>query len=323
MARLIPPLRSLAAFEAAGRLLSFAAAADELGVTPSAVSHQIKLLEEQVGYNLFERSYRKVELTEYGEIFFNLIRQGFDIFDEATRRLGEATEFSTVSVSVESSFATKFLQPRLRDFSENNPNIELRLITRPWQREKQVANADVAIAFGPRPYQGLLVENLMDEEVFPVCAPQMLDEAVARFNHIRAGGRDDPAGRIPLIHDETISLAGSFPDWSMWAEANGMQGLNTHRGMHFNLSHLVLQAAVEGTGVALGRANLASADLSAGRLTRLPFASFPTIYSYFIVTSEAIANIEAVDTFIRWLKRLCAEHGLQKIDRQDAASRMK
>ncbi len=286
MARL-PTLNALRAFEAAGRHLSFTRAAEELHVTQAAISHQIKSLEEQLGIRMFRRGPRGLLLTDAGQSYLPEVREAFQQLTSATERLLEDDARGTITVSVLPSFAARWLVPRLTRFREDHPDIEVRVSADDRLADFDRDDVDVAIRYGRGDYPGLHADRFLTEELFPVCSPELLKRV--------------PLERPEQLCDHTLLHDDMRMDWSMWLLAAGVEGVDPRRGPSFNDSSMVLQAAVDGQGVALGRSALALDDLAAGRLVRPFDFSLPAEYAYYILCPERIANRPNIKTFREWL----------------------
>jgi LysR family transcriptional regulator, glycine cleavage system transcriptional activator len=286
MQRRLPPLNSLRAFESAARLLSFTRAADELAVTQSAVSHQVKTLEDWAGLPLFRRDGRAVALTEAAQKFLPAVTQALDQLALAGRKLQAVDPGQGwLTVAVMPSFAGKWLVPRLAAFRAKHPNIDVWLATFEAQSGALGPDVDMAIRYGREEWPGLTTIKFLSEELFPVCAPSV------------AAQLKDPAdlARTTLLHDELRE------DWTMWLRAAGVTAVDATRGPGFDDSGLLIQAAIEGLGVALGRSVLVKGDLNAGRLVR-PFAtSLPGGSSYALVYPPELENAPKVKAFREWL----------------------
>lgn len=292
--RRLPPLTALRALEAVGRHLSLSRAADELCVTPAAVSHQIRLLEDHLGVALLRRSGRTVALTEAGEACLPGIRDGFDRLTDALAQAENLAEGGCVTVSVTPSFASKWLVPRLGRFQQTHPGIDLRINASSGLANFQNDGVDLAIRYGSGRYGDLSVEPLMPESVFAVCSPALL----ARHPIATPA---DLASHV-LLHDDSPNRDPSCPSWPMWLRAAGVsEQIAGGRGIRFTLSSLVVEAAVQGEGVALAKATLAQRDLEAGRLVRLFGGETPTDFAYFIVTPTRNRGLPKIETFIAWL----------------------
>ena len=292
--RRLPPLNALRAFEAAARHLSFSAAAAELHVTPAAISHQIKTLEDDLGIKLFRRLNREVRLTDAGQACLPGLRDGFDRIAEAVglAQRQEAAGFLTVSASP--AVAAKFLVPRVEKFRELHPQIDLRVDASMHLVDFARENVHVALRYGRGHYPGLDVRLLMRTEVVPVCAPALL-----RGPHPLRTPAD--LRHHMLIHDETLTNDPSASDWAMWLRAAGVDGVDSHRGLRFNQVALALDAAIAGRGIVLTRNVFAADDLAAGRLVRLFDRSMPVDFAVYIVTPPKASALPKVKAFSDWV----------------------
>ncbi len=291
----LPPLIALRVFEAAARRLSFRKAAEELFVTPGAVSQQIRLLEDHVGVALFHREGRRVSLTEAGAAALPALRAGFAQLGEAARLMRQPLRRSRVTVSVAPSFAAKWLLPRLDQFSLAHPDIDVWVSADMAPVDFSVADVDIAIRYGPGRYEGVASERLLEESVLVVCSPVLMEAAP-----IRAPG---DLAHHALLHDIGAEADPSCPDWSMWLKAHGAGGVDAARGPRFNQSSLVIEAAVAGRGVALAKRAIAEADLNAGRLVApLAGSSAPTAFAYHLVWPRTRDFTPAQHTFVTWLR---------------------
>jgi LysR family glycine cleavage system transcriptional activator len=258
--RRLPPLGSLRAFEAAARRESFKDAAAELGVTPTAVSHQIRQLETGLGVPLFVRQTRKVVLTAEGGALYPALRQALDAMAEAVDaiRLQPARRVATLSATV--AFTAKLLVPRAASFRALHPGWDLRLHASDDPVDLQAGEADAAIRYGLGPYPGLVALPLLTDSFAPVCSPH-------------AGLRE--AKDLPdatLVHFEWGDAAAkvSVPTWRAWAERAGISWLDAEAGITFNDESSAIQAAIAGQGVALLSLALVAAELASGALIQ-PF----------------------------------------------------
>ena len=292
MARRLPPLNALRAFEAAARHLSFTKAAEELYVTQAAVSHQVKALEAALGVQLFRRLNRRLMLTDAGQLYLPALTEAFDAIDAATGRLRADENAGSLTVSVANSLAAKWLLPRLPRFRERHPEIDVEVSAADRLVDFGRDNVDMGIRYGLGNYPGLKVDPLMEDTVFPVCSPQLVDGPPV----LRA---PEDLRHHTLLHDDVGP--GQAPDWRHWLTAAGVTGVNPERGPRYSHSSLVLQAAIDGQGVALGRSSLVSLDLEAGRLVQ-PFG--PTLASHFacyVVSPVATAERPKIKAFRDWL----------------------
>jgi len=293
-ARNLPPLRAVRAFEAAARSLSMTKAAQELGVSPGAVSHQIKILEAFLGARLFLRETRKVSLTPAGRSFLPAITRGLDNIEEGAKRLSAVPHQSRVRVSVETTFAERWLVPKLSAFRAAYPEIEVELHGRPLDPETAAFRTNFAVAYGPRQYHGLAVERMMSEAIFPVCSPALQSE----FGLAKP---DDLARGVRLIHDQTFGRYSWFPTWQTWLTRQGLHQIDAEQGLGFGTSHMTIVAARDGLGVALGRGALVEQDLEDGSLVA-PFGTDVSfIFDYQTVGLQAVMEEPDVAVFRDWL----------------------
>ncbi len=289
-----PSLDSLRAFEAAARHLSFGQAAAELHVTPSALSHRIKALEEELGYDLFRRLTRKVALTDAGEVLAEGMRRGLAEIGASLELLERRTSDRALTVTTVPSFAGRWLMPRLPTFYAANPGVEVHLTAGTRRADLRSGEADLAIRFGTGNYPGLFARHLMNESVFPVVAPALL----ARHGRIAV-----PADivRYPLLHDEEALRGGHDGDWSMWFAQLGLAPPALDRGQRFSSAELVLEAAAGGLGVALARRSLVERELRDGELVRVLEVEVPCVWSYWLVCMPDRSSDTLIDTFATWL----------------------
>src|SRR6201993_1956937 len=292
----LPPLSALRAFEAAARHMSFSKAADELHVTPAAVSHQIHALEEDLGIRLFHRMNRSIELTASARILFPGLSEAFAGIQSSVKRLRAHNDTGTLTVTASPSIAAKWLVLRLHRFQEQHAEVDVRISATDDVIDLTKGDFDIAIRYGTGKYPGLDVELLFRNEVFPACSPQLL-----------ATG---PPLRVPsalpahlLIHDQGIERDPLVPTWSMWLKAAGVNQIPAANGLSFNNIHLALDAAIAGRGVVLAHSTIAAADLTAGRLVRLFSLALPDQFSYYIVTAPGALERPKVRAFRDWLHR--------------------
>ncbi len=279
----------------AARLASVSRAADVLSVTPAAVRHQIRVLEDQLGVPLAQRDGRGFLLTDAGRLLLPGLTAGFERLVEAVAAVDRVGDDGPLDVSVAPSFAIKWLLPRLDRFQAKHPDIDVRLSASMALTDFSRDPVDIAVRYGNGGYPGLMVEKLLPEAVYPVCAPDLLagDPALATPNGL---------ARHTLLHDASPDDDQSCPTWAMWLAAASITGIDADRGPRFNQSSLVLEAALLGKGVALAKATLAEADLTAGRLVR-PFGSAVGVgFAYWIVAPPAKARLKRVRAFRTWLK---------------------
>ena len=293
----LPPLNALRAFEAAARRLSFTKAAEELNVTPGAISQHIRQLEDYAGTPLFRRTGRSVLLTDAAQAALPMVRDAFDQITEAGRIMQAPARKGRVLVSCAPSFAAKWLAPRLERFQTHHPGIEAWVSADSHLTDFTTADADIGIRYGAGMYDGLKAEKLLDETVLPICSPKLLEGPEA----IR---RPEDLARHTLIHDVSTDVAPSCPDWTSWLQARGVgDTVDGRRGPRFNQSALAIEAAATGRGVVLAKRAIAASDIESGRLIA-PFAdgSISVDYGYWLVWPKGRHLMEDVRTFIKWVK---------------------
>ncbi|NBB15461.1 transcriptional regulator GcvA [Caulobacter sp. SLTY] len=306
--RRLPPLNALRAFEAAARHLNFSRAAEELSVTPGAVSQQIQNLEDYVGAALFKRTPKGLLLTDAAQTALPALREAFDRLAEAASLLTAAVDGRRLTLTAAPSFAAKWLVPRLGKFEEKHPQVDVWLSAGMEVVDFASGEIDLAIRYGGGRYPGLEVIKLMTETVIPVVSPGLLNE-----NPLN--DPSDLAHHI-LLHDGSPDADDSCPDWAMWLAARGIRGVDGARGPRFNQSSLVIEAAVNGRGVALAKRTLAQADLDAGRLVTPIQIATAVDFAYYVVHPKTKGRLPQVKAFVSWLMEEAAAHeaALQTLD---------
>jgi LysR family glycine cleavage system transcriptional activator len=289
MVRQLPSLNGLKSFEAAARHQSFTRAAEELNVTQGAVSHQVKTLEAELGLNLFTRQPRRLVITEAGRDYLATVGDAFDRIAVGTDRLLQRRDSRVLTVSTSPNFASKWLVHRLGRFAEAHPEVDLRISATLQHIDFAAEDVDVAVRHGDGSWQGLSMTRLYEEELQPVCAPTLLSGG----HGLRA-----PAD---LAHHTLLHLD-HRQDWSKWLDAAGVEDADLTRGPVLNQASMVIDAAVDGQGVALARTGLAAADLIAGRLVRPFKVTLAVPYAYWIVCPLATAKLPKIVTFRDWLR---------------------
>lgn len=289
MARKLPPLKALPDFEAAARHLSFSKAADELNVTHGAVSRQVKSLEDYLGVSLFRRLNRALRLTDEGQAYARAVREILDSLAEATRRLPTPKEAGRLTVSTTYSFTSGWLVPRLSHFRALHPEIDVRLQADDRAVDFARDNVDLAIRYGRGNYPGLAAERLMGDDYAPVGSPALL-----KGKHPLKKPAD--LSHHVLLHDE-----GTEVDWRMWLMAAGVEGVDASRGPIFSHSPMVIQAAIRGEGVALGRQVLIEDEVASGRLVRLFDLRLKAEMAYYVVCPLPSLDQMKVRAFRDWL----------------------
>jgi LysR family glycine cleavage system transcriptional activator len=301
-------LNALRAFEAAARHLNFSRAADELSVTPGAVSQQIQNLEDYVGAALFKRTPKGLLLTDAAQTALPALREAFDRLAEAASLLTAAVDGRRLTLTAPPSFAAKWLVPRLGAFERAHPQVDVWLSAGMELVDLTAGEVDLAIRYGGGRYPGLEVRRLLSESVIPVASPGILNEAPLN-------APEDLGGHV-LLHDGSPEVDDSCPDWPMWLAARGLKTVDGHRGPRFNQSSLVIEAAVNGRGVALAKRTLAQADLDAGRLVTPLQIATAVDFAYYLVHPKAKGRLPQVKAFIAWIEAEAQAHedALRAID---------
>lgn len=296
MLRHIPGLQSLKAFDASARHLNFTRAAAELNVTPAAVSHQIKELEEAIGVHLFQRTSRHMQLTRQGQVLKPAIADALEGITRALQKLRQVENPTQVRVTVSPSLAAKWLVPRLDRFLESVPGADVRIDVSSEPLDFDREDIDVAIRFGDGSYPGLVVEKLFHDTLFPVCSPELL-KGTKKLREPK------DLLQFTLIHLDWEAQGAVWPNWRMWMLAAGVKDFNDTRGLHFSQTSLALQAAIDGNGVALGDSTLVGDDLASGRLVK-PFElslRSPAQFAYHLITRRDTAERPMTKAFRNWI----------------------
>ncbi|MEQ8666810.1 MAG: transcriptional regulator GcvA [Rhodospirillales bacterium] len=290
----LPSLNALRAFEAAARLGRVNAAAEELSVTPAAVSHQIKSLEEHFGVPLFRREVRQISLTPTGQKLLPLLSEGFEKLAEACRLIETAEQSGVLVVSAPPTFAAKWLVRSLQDFYAVHPDISVRLDGTIGLTDFDRDDVDVAIRFGAGPYPDLHAVPLLAERVYAVCAPDLATPE-------KPLDTPDDLRHHKLLHMTWQSPSGLMPDWPMWLKTAGVEGVDTTPRLVFNNEVLAIEAAIAGQGVALMSAFHAKGEIERGRLIGLFDLELPTDFHYWLVCPPAYAERPKVSAFQDWI----------------------
>lgn len=298
----LPPLRTLLFFEAAGRLLSFSAAARELACTQSAVSHQIGWLEADLGTALFRRLHRGVALTPDGVRLYEATREALDGIGDAVTRIRDRQRPGVLNVATDFGFASGWLLPRLGALRQLLPELDVRIVTTQNAIDLRREAADIAITFGHGHWPGCEAELLFPERVLPVCSPAFRASRAPFDAGAAAGVAASPAdlASLPLLHLESVGPAA----WLSWSDWFTLHGLPVPAGGHdltFNNYPLVLQAALMGQGVALGWSPLIADLMRDGHLVALFDRPVQTERGYFLVVSNRRTPDERRDRFRRWV----------------------
>jgi LysR family transcriptional regulator, glycine cleavage system transcriptional activator len=291
--RRLPPLNALRAFEATARHLSVKAAAEELSVTPGAVSQLIKSLERTLGVALFQRANRGIFLTEKGQSYLPAVRNAFRQIAEATRRITASSDTGVLTVSTTPSFAAAWLVPRLKHFQDAHPEIDLQITATKTLVDFSRDGVDVAIRHGLGRYAGLHSERIFAVELLAVAAPSMVS---------RLGAPKSPRElvRWPHVHDADRK------DWHLWFEAQGIDDIGAPRGPAFDDPNLLRQAVLAEQGAGLLPAPLVANDLAAGRLLKLADIAWPEEFAYYLVYPAAFHERPKIAAFRAWITSVAA-----------------
>jgi LysR family glycine cleavage system transcriptional activator len=286
----LPSLNGLRAFEAAARHLSFTQAASELNVTQTAISHQIRRLEDELGIRLFVRKNRALALTPEAREYLPGIRAAFNDLRLATDRLLRKDDGNVLTISTLASLAAKWLLPRLSAFQEAHPEIDVRITTSTGLVDFKNGDVDAAIRYGRGHWPGVRSEWLMADEMFPVCSPALL------------------MGKRPLRSPEDLKdhvllhNTNNGDDWRLWLTAAGLPAdISKLPGITFDLILMTVQAAIDGMGIAMGRTTYVKDDIAKGRLV-VPFdITLPADAGFYIVSPEGVADSTKLRAFRQWL----------------------
>ncbi|TYM00281.1 transcriptional regulator GcvA [Bradyrhizobium rifense] len=287
----LPSLNGLRAFEAAARHLSFTLAASELNVTQTAISHQIRRLEEELGIRLFIRQNRALALTPEARDYLPGVRAAFNDLRLATDRLLRKDDDRVLTVSTLASLAAKWLLPRLTDFQEAHPGIDVRITTSTSLVDFQRDDVDAAIRYGRGQWPGLRADWLMADELFPVCSPSLLrgDKPLRQPEDLKG---------YPLLHTSNANS----DDWRLWLTAAGLPAdIAKQPGITFDMIFMTIQAAIDGIGVAMGRTSYVSDDIAKGRLV-VPFKiALPADAGFYLVSPEGRREAPKLAAFRQWM----------------------
>jgi len=294
MPRHLPPLNALRAFEAAARSESFTRAAEELCVTQGAVSHQVKSLEATLGIKLFNRERQRLVITDAGREYLNVVRDALDRIAVGTERLVQRQNAGVLTVSTSPDFAAKWLIYRLGRFGEAHPGIDLRVSATMHHVDFAREDVDVAVRHGDGNWGGLDAVRLCSEQLFPVCSPKLLSGR----NRI---AKPSDLLKFPLLHLD------DWKAWSKWLDAAGVVDAEMPRGPALNHASMLIDAAIDGQGVALARTALAAWDLINGRLARPFDLGLRLSKTYWIVCPKATTSVPKIATFRKWLLAEAAE----------------
>lgn len=287
----LPPMNTLRAFEAAARFESFNRAAQTLHITPSAVSHQIRQLEEDLGSELFDRLPRKVRLNGAGRRFLVPVREALGQLASAAGQARQPVESNLLTLSCTPAFLVGWLVPRLSDFHRSWPDIEVRLDASPQLVDLHNSDVDACVRYAPsaQAFPDMEADWLFGEELVPICSPSLVGE----------GGilqKPEDLARVTLMH--SFSRAGQ---WRNWLRAAGIEGVDTEQGPRFSTDSIAVEAAASGLGVALASRIVVAKQLAEGRLV-IPFdVGFCHDYGYFLVYPPAAARERRIAAFRDWI----------------------
>jgi LysR family glycine cleavage system transcriptional activator len=291
--RKLPPVNAIRAFEAAARYMQFQQAAEDLGVTPAALSYQIKQLEEFLGLKLFKRLNRSVELTAEGRLLAPGVEAAFEKL-ETTFGLLDNSEDTTLVVSTGQAFSAKWLAPRLHSYLEENPEIDFRLSASLKLTDFERDGVDAVIRFGAGDYPNLYVEPLFEEISTPLISPKLFEES---------GGEADLSlfKNVRLLHDESLRFLQSS-QWEAWLRIMNYDDIDPERGVRYNHADHCIEAAVDGGGIVMGRLGFAFREINAGRLIA-PFKEAISAKGgfYFCCPSKNLEKKKVLD-FLAWLR---------------------
>jgi len=294
MSSRLPSLNALRAFESAARHRSLTRAAEELHVTPAAISHQVKALEADLGIKLLSREGQDYVLTNAAAASLPRLREGFDCLADAVRLMREDTSANLLTISVSPTFASIWLVPRIDRFKVAYPDYDVRLETTDAMTDFAREGVDMAVRFGAGDYPGHDSIKLFSEEIAPVCSPDLLK---------RLGPVETPADllSLPLLHVDWRAGQPDAPSWAMWAKAAGLPDADVRRGLRFSHAATAHQAAIRGQGVALLNAAMAEDAISAGYLTKPFDISLRFRFAYYIVYPEDWRDLPKIAAFRSWL----------------------
>lgn len=316
MSQRLPPLNALKAFEAAARHLSVKKAAVELNVTPAAVSHQIRTLEEYLDLQLFHRYNRALELTDAARACLPKLREGFDCLAQAVERLRTHTSGGMLTVSAAPSFAARWLMPRLHRFIAAHHEIDVRVSARMRRVsvdgkvdvaeratiETWLDDSDVAILYGHGHYPDMDVHRLLSLTITPICSPKLLTGE----HPLRT---PEDLKHHMLLHDDTGDMYDGESFWEVWLDAAGVTGIDAKRGARFSHAVLALEAAIDAVGVVASMPSLAAEELASGKLV-MPFdLKVPLDSAYYLVCEPHAKTRPAVAAFRDWLIAEAAKDG--------------
>ncbi len=291
--RRLPSLNALATFEAAARLRSFSSAARELNVSQPAVSRQVKVLERDLGFRLFKRGYRAVELTTEGRVLGEVLSGSLETIARTVEDLRGPEHSQTLRIGSTVAFAHFWLLPRLQDFRHHHPSLKVRVVALDDEFDLRNREVDVVMRFGTPPFEDGQVIATRQDEVFPVCSPALRE---------RVGGLTDLRALLDLPLISTETRRPSWMDWPSWLQAAGLGELDPPMALHFNYYTDAISAAVAGQGVALGWNFIIGDLVASGQLVRLCEQAVPSQATFNMVVPRSPRNRKLVDQASLWFR---------------------
>ena len=289
--------------------MSFSRAAEELHVTPAAISHQIKALETDLGVKLFRRLNRSLQLTEAGQACLPGLRSAFETMVSAVGRVRDKEDWNILTISAPPAFGARWLVPRIVDFRTANPQIQVRIDPAIRSMDPVRDSVDVAIEFSQGHYSGRSVQRpaqrLFGQDVFPVCSPELLDGK----NPLTTP--DDLRGHT-LIHFDAPMDDPGWPNWETWLRANNVDRLDPNKGPHFTSPNFTTQALLAGHGVALMAELVVESELATGTLVKPFDISYPGDLSYWALATSVDSEDDPVTLFWNWLTREASRYVREK-----------
>ena len=298
--RKLPPLNALRAFEAAARHLSFKSAADELFVTPTAISHQIKLLEQLTGQQLFRRRPRPISLTPAGSRLFPVLRDGFDSFSAAVATLSEEAENAPLRVSTTTAFASRWLLPRLGDWNDRHPSLNLEVVATEQVVDLHGGEIDMTIRYAKHPPTDLQAVALFRDRYLPVCSPRLLEG-------LPVDDWVDVIAKLTLLHFRWKQQGDpDAPSWPLWRAMARLvdrraERIDPKRGSTLSEEHMAIEAAIAGQGIALASSVLVQRELKIGLLQRVSEVSIPG-RTFYAVSVRSSPRKQLVNRFVQWMR---------------------
>lgn len=297
MSRKLPPLKAIKVFEAVARLSSFTKAAQELCVSPAAVSQQVKIMEDFFSIQLIDRSQKQLRLTAAGKAYYPLVNEGFERLSEASHSLITFKSPNHLKISSMPSIASKWLAPNLFKWCDKYPEIETHVLAQ--YREVDFLNEDIdfRVCYGAGNYQDACVHELFVDRLHPVCSPSLMR------------GENPLTTPMNLKHHTLLHVCWEDerthePGWPEWLEAAGVEGVDTEKGHTFNVFSLAVEAALDGRGILLGQEMLVADDLAAGRLVKPFELSLPLPEAYYVIYPKQDVYKAYSEDFLKWLLSL-------------------